>query len=456
MAAAVGAGAAAPAGLALPVATERPMDIDFARDPVLGLRTHQADRAYFESVIDYTVRNHPATAESVANEDEAGVRVDQERAGFLPTVDVNVSTYKIISRKFSNDPDNIIERSRANQRTDAQLSIQQMLVDFGATYRRYLAAKSREAGAGADVEGTAGRVALGTIDAWLDVFSYRALTALSTDFVTRQKALRAGIQQRIREGASAEADMARVDSSVSEAIIRQATSERQLANAEARYRELVGAPAPAELGRAPVPNVGVQSREDAVIAADGSADVRSALATADASHRDFSASRASKLPNFTAGVDAGRYGVLENKSDYDIRARVTMKQRLFGGTDPRSEQYAARARAADARANRVKAEAERDAAIAWADVKALERQLDALQEAYAAARRSRDVVTTRFHAARGSLLDVLGSEEGYFGSAVAYIQGLTELDAARYALLSKTGGLLTELKIEPKTLGSAR
>ena len=48
------------------------------------------------------------------------------------------------------------------------------------------------------------------------------------------------------------------------------------------------------------------------------------------------------------------------------------------------------ARGAEARATRIREEAERDAAIAWSDVRALEQQLDALEASYIASRRSRD------------------------------------------------------------------
>uniref|UniRef100_UPI00140DEB3D TolC family protein n=1 Tax=Sphingosinicella sp. YJ22 TaxID=1104780 RepID=UPI00140DEB3D len=147
------------------------------------------------------------------------------------------------------------------------------------------------------------------------------------------------------------------------------------------------------------------------------------------------------------------YGVFENDRDYDVRARLGLRWRLFGGVDPRARQFAARARGAEARADRVRVEAERDAAIAWADVQALEQQLAALEAAYRASRQSRDVIVTRFRAARGTLFDVIAAEDAYFAAATAYIQGLTELDAARYILLSRTGLLLQRLGIDPDRLG---
>ena len=119
------------------------------------------------------------------------------------------------------------------------------------------------------------------------------------------------------------------------------------------------------------------------------------------------------------------------------------------GVDARAEQAEARARGADARATRIREEAGRDAAIAWSDVRALEQQLEALEIAYIASRRSRDVIVERFRVARGTVFDVVAAEDAYFESATAYIQALSELDAARYVLLSRIGRLLDVLRIDP-------
>ena len=75
-----------------------------------------------------------------------------------------------------------------------------------------------------------------------------------------------------------------------------------------------------------------------------------------------------------------------------------------------------------------------------------------LETSYIASRRSRDVIVERFRVARGTLFDVVAAEDNYFESATAYIQTLTELDAARYILLSRTGRLLEALEIDPDRL----
>ena len=439
----------------LPPASGAPRAIDFASDPVLMLGRREAPRGQFRTFIAAAVEHNPATAESAATEDEAEAAMRQAREQRLPSIDLTLSSYRVISREFSNDPQNIIERSRASQRTDALAAIQQTLFDFGVGEHRVRAAAARLRAAGADLEASADQTALNAVAAWYDVFGYRALVDLTEAFTLGLRELRGAVQYRIREGVSAEGDLAQVDSYIAQAEARVARFRRLLAQAEARFEALTGVPPPATLERAPVPALSIASSEQAEEAAGNIAAVRSAQASSDAAARDARAARAEMLPQITAGVDAGRYGVFETDRDYDIRGRVTLRQRLFGGIEPRADQFSARARAADARALRIRTEAERDAAIAWADVQALEAQRAALEDAYGASRRSRDVLVARFQALRGSLIDVTQAENAFFESATSYIQALTELDAARYVLLSRTGRLLDMLGIAPDRLGAA-
>lgn len=425
-------------------------------DLILALRDQQMDPDQFRAAIQATVKRHPSLAEAAAVEDEARLGVSAARQLLLPRVDLSLSSFRVIARDFSNDPLNIIERSRPSNRTDALLSAQQVLFDFGATAKQIRAAGDRLRGARADAEASTDRIAVSAIAAWYDVFGYRALVALGRSFVADQQAVRAGVGQRIRQGVAAESDLAGVDSAIARANIRLAGYQRGLANAEARFEELTGAPAPPDLGRAPAPGGLPGDHDTAASLGSEISIVRSADASAAAAEHDAAATRAQRKPQLTGGVDAGRYGLFENARDYDVRGSLTLRQRLFGGLDASAAQAGARARAAQAHADVVRETATRDAAIAWSDVQALGTQLAALESAYLAARRSRDAIFERFRASRGTMFDVLSAQEAYYESATAYIQGLIDLDAARYTLLSRTGELLPRLGITVDTSRTVR
>jgi len=432
----------------LPAVSADPLRIDRASDPVLQLAASRVPFDDFRGVIAAAVARHPARLEQEATTDEARALLAEARERMRPSGEATLTSYRVISREFSNDPQNIIERSRPDQRTDALLTIQQTVYDFGAGGRRVQAAGARLRAAALEAEAASDRVALGAIAAWYDMFAFRALVALTESFAASQRDLLASVRERVEQGVSAPGDVARVENYIASAETRLARFRRLLANAESRFAELSGAPLPGEVERAPAPIARLASRDAAFDAGAASPTVRSAERLAEAARLEARAARADRLPQVSVGLDAGRYGVFENDRDYDIRGRVAVRQRLFGGVDPRASQAEARARASEARADRVREEASRDAAIAWSDVQALEAQLAALEASYIAARQSRDVIVERFRAARGSLFDVVAAEDTYFEAAAAYIQAVAELDAARYVLLSRTGGLLELLGID--------
>ena len=435
----------------MPARSTDPLNIDWRNDPILELARGSVSFEEFRALIQQAVDRHPGMNEMVAGVAEAEAVEDEARAGLFPRVELGINSQRTLARNFSDEElENILERSRPRGRTDFSASVEQTLFDFGATSARIAAAGSRLRAASARVEAAADQTALRAIAAWYDVFAYRALAQLGSAFVESQQDLRSAVDVRVAQGVSAPGDVPRVQSYIASSQADLARFQRLLSNAEARFEEFFGAPPPPDLGRAPAV-VGPQiSRDMALLLARTTPSVAEAEALARAANQDARAERAQTLPQVSAGVDAGKFGLSDE--DYDVRGRITVRQRFFGGVGARVDQSKARAASVDARAARIRIESEREAAIAWADVRALEQQLAALENTYMASRQSRDVLAERFRVARGSLFDLIEAESSYFNVAANYVRAVTELDAARYILLSRTGKLLESLNIETPQL----
>lgn len=434
----------------LPEPAVKPLAIDFTNDPVLSLGNATADPETFRTIVVSALEQSPVDREYRAREEVARAGVSEARSGYLPTVDLGLSGFRTIDRNFSNDPQNLIERSRPTKRVDFTLAYAQTLFDFGALNANARAANARLRAAGFEREARAGEVAGDMVIAWTQVFGYQALVRLTEGFVAAQDGLSDAVEVRIERGVSAEGDRARVTSLRAQGEVQLAQARRQLASAEARFEQLSGFAAPDRLLRPPLLDPTRISRDFAVMAAENSAMVQSAEAIADARGEEAGIADKQKLPNVTGRLDMGRYGVFEdNRDDYDFRGTVSVNWRVFGGgVWARARAADAEAEAADAVADRIREEAMRDASVAWSDVKAIEEQVAALEQAYMAARQSRDIVVARFGALRGSLFDVADAQNVYLNAATAYIRALTELDQARYILLLRTGRLLDVLGIE--------
>ena len=436
----------------LPLPGTDPLRIDPATDPVLRLARASTDPDAFHAAIADAVRRNPALDEATAQVEEADAVRDEAVARSLPTLDASVSTFRVLSRAFSNDPGNVLERSRPRRRTDGLLRVQQPLVDFGASRNRIRAGDARLEAARAGVEDSGTRVALVAVSAWYQVYGLRALVRLARAFSGSQRDLRTALQDRVRQGAAAPADVVQVDGYIASADAQVADFRRQLVSAEAQYAAVVGSAPPADLGRAPAPALDAVTRATLGSDADQLPAVRAARSSAQAARYDAKAANSDLLPQVTLGVDAGRYGIIETDRDYDIRGNLTLSLRLGGGASQRMRQAVARADGADARLRRTRIEALRDAEIALSDVAALEDAEAAIRANYLAGRQSRDVLAERFRVSRGTLFDLLAAESNYFSVAARYLQTVIELDSARYALLARTGRLLPALGIDAVTL----
>lgn len=427
----------------LPRPTSRPMAIDPTTDPILTSALRTAPDGEFRAFIIAAVNQHPALEENIAYADEAHYARNEQRAQYYPSAEIDIPGFRVLGRQFAGQSiDNIVERTRADQRFDTLAIINQTITDFGATANRVKAAGERLRAAGYSVDNAADQVALNTIAAWYDVYSLRTVLALTESYRQNSDANRAAIQQRIEGGASAPADAALIENAIANLDIRIARFRQQLASAEARFRELTGSPPPEGLLRAPELGAIPANIEDARDDAAKTAETQAALAQAKAADKDATAATRDLLPNISASLNGGRYGIIQSNRDYDLVARITLRQRFFGGLPQRAKSARAHAHALDARAYRVGQENARDAETAFSDLQSLDQQADALQASYLATLRTRDATIERFRYSRGTLFDVLNASDTFYAAAVSYIQALAQRDAARYVLLSRTGRLL--------------
>ncbi len=424
------------------------MAISAADDPILALARDVAPAEALRSAIAAILAGNPNVTAGAADAREAQAARREAKSALFPVIDLGISANRAIARQFSNDPNQIIERSRGRGRIDATASIQQTLFDFGAASRRIEAASSRIAAANADADRTREAVALRAIGAWYDVFAFGHLQRLGEAYLESGRDLKSAVNLRIAQGASAPVDKARVTSAIAAAELRLGQYRRQLGNAQARYVELFKTLPDAGFRRAPPPMGALQSRDAILHQAGASPVVKAAKAQAAAARSEALAANADLYPNVAVGVDAGRYGLFVNgQNDYDVRARISVRQRLFGPGPARASGAKARADSATARAIAVEDEAVREASIAWSDVEAMRAMLQSYEANYLAARQTRDAVVERFRVSRGTLFDVLDAEDRFFDAAANYIQGLSEYDSARYVLLARSGQLLGALDL---------
>lgn len=432
----------------LPAPVDDPLAFNPASDPILALAEGTTSPEQFQRAISNAVLRHPSLAEVRADLAELEALRDEARTLELPVIDFSLTHFQTIAREFSNDPQNVLERSRPRDRTDALLRGTLPVIDFGRAQYRIRAGNQRLAAGESNIEASKVSVALSAIAAWYQVFTYRALVSLANVFVDSHEDLRLALVERIDAGASAPADLVQYDSYKTAALSQLAGLKQQLGSAEAQYRLFIGTPAPNSLGRAPTAEAFNLPLDVMIANARNQPGVERARRLANAVELEAKAVRTQELPTVAVGVDAGRYGVFETSKDYDIRANVTLTHRIFGGAAQRSSQAQARAAKAEASYDRALLEAERDAEIAWVEMVSLQNSTIALRDNYIASSKLRDITIERFRYSSGTLFDVMAVQTNFFNTAVRYLTTLSDLDIARYNVLAESNRLMGALDID--------
>lgn len=404
----------------------------------------------FHDMLRAAVDANPRLGQAVAEQLEAKQAKREAKSALYPTLGVNLTADRSLSRQFRDRTGNLIESSRPRARTDATITGQQLIYDFGATANRIEGASHRIESAEAGAKQVASEIAIDAARAYFDVLRSRAQVRMGRDFITRHEQILADVKLRQEQGYGPAGDVARVEGYLASAEGQIAGFDRQRAQAEARFLEVFGFAPPQELPR-PVAATGIsRSRDEAI---DTATKNNAALSRIDSLTRsatsDYRVTRAQRWPSVALAFDAAAFGITESGTDYDIRGRVVARYNVFdgGAATARSAQAFQRLRQAEASELQAQKEVERQASVAWEDVSVLERQADTLRRSYAANKRTRDLFVEQFRVARGSLIDVLQSEQDYFEAAVRYLDGLTELDAARYNLIGATGELLNVIGV---------
>lgn len=368
----------------------------------------------------------------------AGAQTTQARSRLFPVLGLDLQSADTVARSFER-PSTVFERLVPRRRTDAIGSINQLLVDWGATSARIRAGQLGEDAAEANLQQARMDAAVAVIGAWHEAIAARQGVTLGEMHVARLERIAEGVQARTAAGADSAADAARAQAAAAQARARLAELKRRHASARARLIELFG-PNPPEPERAALPPDD-PSRADMP-------ELKAARADADSRRQAARAAGADRMPRFDARVTGSSFDLLgAGRPDYDVRAVVSMTARFStGGAEAaRVSELNAQARRARYLAQRIELENARELAEAEAQATALDEALPAQTRAFTDAMRARDLFAARFAAARGTLFDLLAAEREQFEAGLALADAELRLDVARWLLLARRGTLLSRI-----------
>ena len=89
-------------------------------------------RVFIKQVSD-AVSDHPEYLSSLDSLKAAGANLKSSKANLLPQIRLIVDSNNQLDKSFEDGSNNLFEKSRSDHKTDATITISQLLYDFGAT-----------------------------------------------------------------------------------------------------------------------------------------------------------------------------------------------------------------------------------------------------------------------------------------------------------------------------------
>ena len=429
------------------LSTQSPVLADPELVAALGGAAHllkaSAPQNSFKQKIRLAVGRHPAYHSQLSTLGETKAGSARARSALLPQISSQLSGDYSLTRDFGQNTINVVESLQPRERFNAGVSASQLVFDGGAALQRIKSARARQSEFENAIEARINELAYTALSSYHDLLTHRALIALSADIVRRHQEIFDDVSERERLGAGSMADVTLARARLAAARARASEIRESGRLSAIRYEEFFGEK-PEALAR---PNVADQlnaQRESAVAdALANNPELAMVTERSNASRADYRAAKGARLPEVRVSVDATKFDVFDGNDDFDVRAGVNLRYDLYNGGLRGANIAEARSRLRQAEFNeeQIRQEIARDAAIAFEmRVGALER-LDVLGEAVIAHNETRDLVLERYRVSRGTLIDVLQTENDYFDAAIAYITGLTSYDLSNYALMVETGEL---------------
>lgn len=393
---------------------------------------------------------HPQVFRDQALSVAAEHTVEEAYSDFLPSVDLDAST----GYEATNSP----TTRGANGgwvdkfRSDASISLTQLLFDFHETSNRVASAESELEASNADLQATSERIARIATDLYLRVLGTRERLALADQNVLDLSDIFDLIRGRAEAGRAAEADLDQAISRVALARADQAARQGEARQAASRYIENVGR-MPGSLQRPAEPDYPEATDLDAALAMamDRNPIAHSTAALWDARKADIEVERASYFPRVDLEA-SGRTG--ENLDgidggDSDLRFLVRLTWNIFNGFGDLARTRAATQEAnaasrTDAEARRAIREAVR---IAFRDLQTAKDRFPELQADADASARTFAAYRQQYDVGQRSLLDLLDARDELFDAQEAEVTGFYDVLQAHYDLLFSMGVLMESLGI---------
>lgn len=371
----------------------------------------------------------------------------QGEALYYPQVDLRLDTGPEFSENATTDAAGD-DRGRWRHRSDATLTVSQLIFDGQFAASEVARQTARAASAAYRVNETSQVVSLDVVEAYIEVLRNRERVAIAEDNVVTHRSTLGDVGLRAQEGGGNVADVRQAEARFASAESALTQVRGDLNAAEYAYFHQVGMAADSLT----VPTVPVDmlpaSIEDAVAQAiANSPTIAFSRADVETAARDVEQQQASYWPDvrFELTGDVSQHADGTNTTDHTVSGLIVARWNLYrGGADTaRVREFKHRLSEATDTLLASERQVAEDAKVAWNAIQTSRENVEILRRSVEANKNTRDVYRQQFDIGQRGLLDLLDADNELFLSRDSLVTATYAEMFASYRLLA-TMGVLTD------------
>ncbi|WP_438970502.1 TolC family outer membrane protein [Methylophaga sp.] len=417
----------------------------------LSLSVGIASAATLQEAVDATVKTNPDVLAAAHERQAVSKEIDQARAGYFPTLDLQVGT----GWEMTDNPS-----TRASgkgevhlNRDEARLDARQMLFDGMETKNEVERQEARTNSRAFSVFSAAENTGLDAVEAYLLVLRRQKLVELAQTNLEAHQRTHDQIMLRSERGVGRRADM---DQSLGRLALAEAnlmSEQSNLRDAETSYIRVVGME-PESLSQPDSPiNLIPQTVEESIaIAVENHPTLRLASFDVDSAKAQHATAKAPFYPDLHLEVGTRADHDIDGQEgkDKDLYAMLRLRYNLVNGgrdTARREETAFLINQAAEIR-NNTHRQVEESVRLSWNAWETVKRQMSFRRQHVESSEKSRDAYQQQFSLGQRTLLDLLDSENEVFRARTALVNTQYDEMFAMYRILNSMGMLLQGINVE--------
>ena len=419
-------------------------------DELLNPYMNQEQYSGFLQQVSDAVSEHPEYLSSLDSLRAAGASLKGTKSNLLPQIRLIIDSNNQLDKSFEDGSNNLFEKSRSDHKTDATITVSQLLYDFGATSNDISKSEALFDAKRAELSSTILDLIYRSVISYINVAAYTIFTNTINDSYERHTAIKERIEQKVEGGLSAPRELSRAQARQAEAYAKLITVRQNLSKAISEYRIYFPInPLPEKL---PPEILELQFRTrdtSRSLMMKNNPSVLRAISALEASVFNAKKVKGESLPRLDLEIRGSQYNLSEQSDEYDVYSGLNLSYDLYTGGRMRALNEEAQAESSAYMNNKDaiirKIEAEMNNSLQ--NIKLIPANIEAYQNAYKANKQSQFYANEQFQTSNVLLLDLLQTERDFLESSQALIEALRSSQIENYSYMKLTGELGDKFKL---------